>query len=410
MSAAPAAGLEPFTPYQRRLFFFLSVATFFEGYDFLALAQILPSIRADFGLSPAAAGALVAAINVGTVLAYLLVRQADRWGRRRVMSVTIAGYTICSAVTAASVGAISFGLAQMLARVFLIAEWAVAMVYAAEEFPASRRGTVIGVIQGCAALGGVICAAVVPLLLRTPLGWRSVYLVGAVPLVLMAVARRSLRETARFEARQGDPRGGFLAIWSTPYRKRLLQVALCWFLIYVCSNTAITFWKEFAVGERGWTDKQVGGSVAIAALVAMPLAFAVGKLIDVIGRRAGAVLICCVLSASTVAAYSLQGRAALTGALVGAIFTASAILVVFNAITAELFPTELRADAFAWANNLLGRVGYVAAPLAVGAAAERVGWGPSVAATAVGPLLALVIVLLSFPETRGRELEDTAAT
>lgn len=405
MSALPR---EPLSSYQRRLFFFLSVATFFEGYDFLALAQLLPSIRADFGLSPAAAGALVGAINVGTVLAYLLVRLADRWGRRRVMSVTIVGYTLCSALTAASTDAISFGAAQLLARVFLIAEWAVAMVYAAEEFPADRRGMVIGVIQGCAGLGGVICAAVVPLLLKAPLGWRTVYLVGAVPLVLMAVARRSLRETARFAARKEEPRGGFAAIWSTPFRGRLIRVALCWFLVYVCSNTAITFWKEFALSERGWTDQQVGASVAVAALVAMPLSFAAGKLIDVIGRRAGAVLISLVLSSSTVAAYLLHGRVALTVALVGAIFTASAVLVVFNAITAELFPTELRADAFAWANNLLGRVGYVAAPLAVGAAAERIGWGPAVASTAVGPFLALLIVLASFPETTGRELEETA--
>jgi MFS transporter, putative metabolite:H+ symporter len=33
---------EAFSPYQRRLFVFLCAATFFEGYDFIALSQILP--------------------------------------------------------------------------------------------------------------------------------------------------------------------------------------------------------------------------------------------------------------------------------------------------------------------------------------------------------------------------------
>ena len=33
----------------------------------------------------------------------------------------------------------------------------------------------------------------------------------------------------------------------------------------------------------------------------------------------------------------------------------------------------------------------------------------AVSCTAVGPLIALVIVLLAFPETKGRELEETAA-
>jgi putative MFS transporter len=408
MSEAVAGG-GALDGYQRRLFFFLSVATFFEGYDFLALAQLLPSIRAEFRLSPTAAGALVAAINVGTILAYVLVRQADRWGRRRVMAVTIAGYTLCSALTAAAVGPVSFGVAQLLARIFLIAEWAVAMVYAAEEFPASRRGMVIGVIQGCSGLGAVVCAAVVPLLLKASLGWRTVYLVGALPLALVAFARRSLRETARFKARQGAPTGGLLAIWSSPHRTKLIRIALCWFFAYLCSNTAVTFWKEFAVSERSWTNAEVGKAVATAALVSMPLSFAVGKLIDRIGRRLGAVVVCSVMSAGCVAAYTLQARSSLTVALIGAMFAASAILAVFNALTAELFPTELRADAFAWSNNLLGRTGYVLAPLAVGAAAERIGWGPSVAATAVGPLIAMAIVWASFPETRGRELEETSA-
>ena len=36
-----------FTAYQRRLFVLLSVANFFEGYDFLALSQILPNLKAS---------------------------------------------------------------------------------------------------------------------------------------------------------------------------------------------------------------------------------------------------------------------------------------------------------------------------------------------------------------------------
>jgi MFS family permease len=58
------------TAYQRWLFFFL-VATFFEGYGLFALAQILPNLRADMGLTTAYAGLLVSITSVGNVLAYL---------------------------------------------------------------------------------------------------------------------------------------------------------------------------------------------------------------------------------------------------------------------------------------------------------------------------------------------------
>src|SRR5205823_6137367 len=108
---------------------------------------------------------------------------------------------VFSLLTGFTRGPIGFGVCQLLARIFLIGEWAVAMVYAAEDFPAERRGTVIGVIQACSSLGAIVCAAVVPLLLRTPLGWRSVFFVGAVPLLIMAVARRGLRESSRFVER-----------------------------------------------------------------------------------------------------------------------------------------------------------------------------------------------------------------
>jgi putative MFS transporter len=85
------------------------------------------------------------------------------------------------------------------------------------------------------------------------------------------------------------------------------------------------------------------------------------------------------------------------------------VLPLLNAYTTELFPTDLRSDAFAWANNLLGRITPVVAPPLIGAAATLSGWGPSVAATVAGPALALVLILVALPETRGRELEQTSA-
>ena len=65
------------TPYQRKLFLFLSVATFFEGYDFFALTQILPNLRADMDLPREASGYIVGIVNIGTILAFWLVRRAD---------------------------------------------------------------------------------------------------------------------------------------------------------------------------------------------------------------------------------------------------------------------------------------------------------------------------------------------
>jgi len=401
---------ESFTPYQRRLFVFLSVATFFEGYDFLALTQILPELRKDMSLDQAQAGAMVAFINVGTVIAYLLVRQADRWGRRRVLTWTIAGYTTFTFLTGFAPNVWVFAAFQMIARIFLIGEYATSMVIAAEEFPASRRGMVIGVIAAFSSLGAIVCAGTVPFLVKSPFGWRTVYFVAIVPLVIVGFARRGLRETARFAGQGARPEvRSLLAIWKTPYRKRVLELGAVWFVAYIATQNTVTFWKDYAVTERGLTDAQVGAAIAIAAVGSLPLVFGMGKLMDKIGRRLSAAIVFTVGALGTFGAYTLEGRAELTVALVLAIFAAGAFLPVMNAFTAELFPTEMRGDGFAWTNNLIGRLGYVVSPMVIGHFARDAGWGPVVRLTAIFPLVAIVLVFLLLPETRGRSLEETAA-
>ena len=396
------------TPYQRRLLVFLSVATFFEGYDFLALSQILPELRADLGISRFGAGLLFAFVNFGTVVAYLLVRKADQWGRRPVMMLTIVGYTAFTFLTGLSWDVWSFAVFQFAARVFLIGEWVTSMVYAAEEYPAQKRGMVIGILQGFSTLGALVCAGVVPALLATSYGWRSVYFVGIVPLIVLAFARRNLKETARFEAQEVPPKSDLFAILRSPYRRRLLQLAFIWFLTYGCTQTAVSFWKEFVVTDRGWTDTEVSRALLLAAVGSLPFVFGSGKLLDLIGRRLGALVIFTVTSLGVFFAYSLHSTWGLTLALSGAMFGVTAVLPVLNAYTTELFPTEMRGDAFAWANNLLGRLGYVASPIFVGWFAETHGWGAAIRPTAILPLLAVALILLWLPETNRRELEDTA--
>jgi putative MFS transporter len=403
--------------YQRRLFVFLSVATFFEGYDQIALTQILPEFRHDLGVGEAEAGLTVAFINGGTILACLLVRQADRWGRRRVLTITIAGYTLFSLLTGLAPNVWFFAIFQFVARTFLVGEWAISTVYAAEEFPAERRGLMIGLIQAFSTFGSIVCAGAVPLLLSLPWGWRTVYFVGTVPLILLAFARRSLKESRRFEALEPKEREGasILAIMRSPYRKRVFTLALIWAFTYVCTQTSITFWKEYAVAPAPAAGPHldagtVGLVITIAALGAMPLVFFVGYLLDAVGRRIGAVIIFVVMSVSCVAAYTLESNLiAMIVAVLGAMFGVSAVLPVLNAYTTELFPTHLRSDAFAWSNNLLGRIGYVVAPVFVGLAARDYGWGLPVALTAIGPMIALTLILWKMPETKGKELEQTAA-
>lgn len=392
------------SPPSTRTFLLLGVASFFEGFDFIALTQVLPDLRAAWGLSEAQGGLLVGLANVGPVLAFLLIRKADELGRRRVLTWTIAGYTLCGLLSAAAPNAVFFAIAQLLARGFLIAEWATCFVYAAEVFPADRRGRTIGGLQAISAVGAIACAGLAPLLLQTPLGWRAVYVVGAAPLILLAWARRDLPESPRFVA----TRTPLFAIWSTSSRPRLVQVAILWFGTYAGSHVALTFWKEYAVHDARFTDAQVGQTLTIAAVISMPLVFLVGRVLDTLGRRRGAAIIYPLAAIGVYGAFTLQDPVGLTVSMTLVIAGCSAVLPVMEAYTTELFPADRRADAFGWANNLLGRLANVASPPLVGALAASIGWGGAVRWTSLALIGTLALLWAWMPETKARELEETA--
>jgi putative MFS transporter len=326
-----------------------------------------------------------------------------------VLTITIAGYTLMTGLSGLAPNVWTFAIFQMIARIFLIGEWATSMVIAAEEFPAERRGTVLGVISAAAGLGSVLCAGIVPAL-SAAFSWRAVYFVGVIPLVIMAFARRSLRETRRFEEQAKDAnQGSLFAIWHSPYRRRVIELGAIWFLIYIATQNAVSVWKDYALTELRWTEPESAKAMVFAALVSMPIVFFAGKLLDLIGRRAGATVILLATAAGVGGSYTLLGFWPLTVSLTLAVMGINAVLTVLNAFTTELFPTEYRGAAFAWSNNLIGRIGYWVSPFVIGEIALTTGWGPPLRVTAIFPILALGLILWLLPETRARELEETAS-
>ena len=78
----------------------------------------------------------------------------------------------------------------------------------------------------------------------------------------------------------------------------------------------------------------------------MPLVLVAKKLLDVWGRRRRALMIYMACGFSVVAAYQMDGFWLLVVSLMGAIFAAVALVSLLNALTTELFSTQLRGDAF----------------------------------------------------------------
>lgn len=158
--------------------------------------------------------------------------------------------------------------------------------------------------------------------------------------------------------------------------------------------------------EMGLVPSQEGllvGDISIG-----PLLYIVGKLLDRLGRRRSSLLVYGAAVVGALGAFTATTQLMVTLSLILVIGVASANVPILNAIATELFPTELRADAYAWSRNLLGRMGMVVSPLLIGSAAAHMGWATTLRLTVIGPLLALLLIWTAVPETSRRELEETS--
>jgi len=116
----------------------------------------LPQVRHTFGLAQAQASDWLALLFLGALPALFVARQADRFGRRRLLLVSVAGYTVATAATAAAPTIISFGLCQLCAQAFLALEATLTWTVIAEELPARARGFGFGVLAVLGAGTGAL--------------------------------------------------------------------------------------------------------------------------------------------------------------------------------------------------------------------------------------------------------------
>lgn len=116
--------------------------------------------------------------------------------------ITIVGYTACAALTALSPNLAFLTGAQFLSQIFLASEWAVAITIVTEEFPREERGRALGIVTSMNTLGGIAVGllafgfSVLPF----DVSWRAYYVLALFPLVIVAIGRRSMLETERYDA------------------------------------------------------------------------------------------------------------------------------------------------------------------------------------------------------------------
>lgn len=391
----------------------LCVFSLIAGYLGTIITQTLTYAAGEFGSSTAQQGTLLAAVRVGVLLSLAIVALADRRGRRQVLVASAIGACVLTAVGALAPGLVWLGTAQTFARALSTVIALLVTIVAVEEMPAGSRAFAVSVLTMTGALGAGLCVANLLYVDVTAGAWRVAYLLPLLAIVPCARLARRLPETHRFETRRlatDTPRPSGTTTTGRPRRRRfdwnrfvMLSVGgLLWSFFLA---PAAQFLNQFLRTERGFS----GALIAVFVLATnTPGGIGIvvgGRLADRRGRRiVGAVGIVGGV-AFTVVSYLTWGWPLWVCSILAAVIGAIAVpaLVVYGP---ELFPTGQRGTANGGL-QVVSVAGSSAGLLLVGWLSERVGGlGPAIAIAAIAPVLLVAVVLLWFPETARRELED----
>lgn len=404
--------------YLKLLLVLLVSATFFEGYDGAILALLLADIQSSFAVSEATLGVIRIPIELGLAAAFFVARLADRWGRKPLLVWSVVGYTVFTALTAFSWDIWSFAFFQFASRIFLGAEYAVAVTMIVEEFPAARRGRALGILLTFAALGTIVVGALLGIGLQDAVddGWRLFYLVGLVPLLFLMVLRRRLQETRRFEVARDrgvvvGEKKSMLEPWRAAHRRNLVLVGLFHMLRSVPLFGSTAWWAFYAERERGFTSAEIALFIICAYGLGCVGYYVCGRAMERWGRKPtafayalGAIIFITML-------FQVESKPLSFVGLGVGVFFGLGMGPVMSAYATELFPTEIRGQAAAWTRNLFDIAGYVFGPALVGILGDHAtgaigNIGDTVTLLTLLMLPTLWLIAKYLPETKDLELED----
>lgn len=398
----------------------------FDSMDLNVFTLVLfPSVSELIGsVNPAEVsriGGLIMAIKLAAwgVGGILFGIAADRYGRARIMALTIVIYSVFTGLSALAQSWEQLALFQALAGFGIGGEWAAGAALVAETWPTKYRARAIQIMQMAFAFG--FFAAALSNLLLGSYGWRWVLAAGALPIVITVVVRRFVKEPEKWvkvnqaeqlqRAKGGPATSTFRDIFRGGLRRNtIVGVVIASAAMVGCWGglTLLPSWmQQLSKASPGINPKDAISYAFMLMMAGATLGYiTLIFLSDILGRR-----LC----------YFLFWTAALLSSLYlfTSVHSVTEVLWfmpvygyfviggfgTFATYLPELFPTRVRATGQGFCWNM-ARVITAAGPLMVGALVQRFGSLPNAAAVvSLFIILGLVVVWFG-PETRGVPLDD----
>lgn len=347
------------TKYQRKVLLATSSGIALENMDIMFLAFSLSSMIATFHISGTQAGMIATITNLGMLVGDIFFGlMADKYGRVKVFSQTVILFSIASLLMYFSSTIYLVYLFRFIAGIGAGGEYGACMSLISETFSKKQIGRASS-IAGIGAQVGAALAAILAAIVIPWLGWRMLYVIGVLPVLLVLVIRHGLKEAEAFQAAKATKK-------ATKLRNLFETKQLTWQTIGL--STMVTVQIAGYFGLMNWLPSimqaQLGLSVSgsslwmVSTIVGMSLGMLTfGIIMDKLGPRTAFTLflICSALSVFLLvlarSQWSLVAAAVVVGYFINGMYGG------YGAIISSLYPTEIRATANNFIMNLGRAVG-----------------------------------------------------
>lgn len=358
---------------------FLSLVV--DGMDLQFLSLSLPSLISEFHLTKLQAGAIgtysLIGMGIGGIVGGWV---SDRIGRVRTASWTIVLFSLGTFALAFTQSYWQFIIFRFISALGIGSIYVVANTLMSEYVPTKKRTTILGMLQAGYSVGYLIASllagAIIP-----KLGWRPMFMVALVPVVLALYVRKVIPEPAGWQNAAKEATTRRKGEWALIFGERKVLVT---FIIWTLTATCLQFgyygvgnWlPTYLVSELHFNFTKMTGY-----LVGTYSAMIIGKVItgwlaDRVGRKVmymtGGLLTAVFLP--FIVLYHTPGNIIILltifGFLYGMPFAVNATLMT------ESFATNVRGTAVGGAYNI-GRAGAALSPIVIGLIAENksIGFG-----------------------------------
>ena len=279
------------TPVQRNTFIACFLGWSLDAFDFFILIFCVNALAAQFQTKVSSiAVAISFTLAMRPVGAFLFGMMADRFGRRPTLMANIIAYSVFELASAFAPSLKVFIVMRALFGVAMGGEWGVGSALAFETLPAEGRGFFSGVLQEGYVVGNLLAALVYGTLFPI-IGWRGMFVVGALPAFLVIYIRTQVDESPAWlqgrEARKTDSHLG-KKIWT--YLGTFVFLVVLMFAFTLFSHGTQDLYPTFLEKNLQFTPRAVSVIVVIYNIGALLGGICFGTWSERIGRRRAIVI------------------------------------------------------------------------------------------------------------------------